>query len=126
MRAPSFVYRLVVFVVVLSLHLTALAPVLEAQEGKPVYLPLIGSGQTSFGSTDILYRTRVSVANAARWQRLADLGVTVLERGEGWSLVLADFAQLETLARLGFAPRDSHEFGALLDASTERQTLAGA
>ena len=41
-----------------------------------------------------LYRTRVTLRQPAGWTRLEKLGVTVLERGDDWALVLADEEQL--------------------------------
>ena len=59
--------------------------------------------------SEMLYRTRIQVTSPARWQRLEALGVTILERGDEWALVLADYEQLETLARLRFQPEETDE-----------------
>ncbi|MEA3309758.1 MAG: hypothetical protein U9Q70_09645 [Chloroflexota bacterium] len=50
------------------------------------------------------YRARVHFPNTTARARLDQLGVVVLEEGDDWALVLADGEQLETLARLRFAP----------------------
>jgi hypothetical protein len=66
-----------------------------------------------------LYRTQVAVRQPADWARLERLGVTVLEQGEDWALVLVDEDQLETLARLRFEPQSTDELGMLVTAHAQ-------
>ena len=63
----------------------------------------------------------------ADWARLERLGVTVLDKGDAWALVLADEDQLETLARLRFEPQSTDELGMLVTAhAPEKPWLAAA
>jgi hypothetical protein len=73
-----------------------------------------------------LYRTRVAVRQPADWARLERLGVTVLEQGEDWALVLADEDQLETLARLRFEPQGTDELGMLVAAHAQAKPWLAA
>jgi len=70
-------------------------------------------------SSSGLYRTQVAVRQPADWTRLERMGVTVLEQGEDWALVLADEDQLETLARLRFEPQSTDELGMLVTAHAQ-------
>ena len=70
-------------------------------------------------SSSGLYRTRVAVRQPADWARLERVGVTVLEQGEDWALVLVDEDQLETLARLRFEPQSTDELGMLVAAHAQ-------
>jgi hypothetical protein len=72
-------------------------------------------------STTGLYRTRVAVRQPTDWARLERVGVTVLEQGEDWALVLADKDQLETLARLRFEPQNTDELGMLVAAHAQAE-----
>jgi hypothetical protein len=88
-------------------------------------------------STSGLYRTTLTLRNLADWARLEKMGVVVLSTGAeepgsreaqaitsaplsprspAQVVVLADDAQLEALARLGFGPRSSDDLGALVSA----------
>jgi PKD repeat protein len=62
------------------------------------------------------FRVQVTIAGPYARARLGQLGVVVLQEGDGQALVLADDAQLEALARLGFEPRTSDDLGALVSA----------
>jgi PKD repeat protein len=62
------------------------------------------------------FRVQVTIAGPYARARLGQLGVVVLQEGDGQALVLADDAQLEALARLGFGPRSSDDLGALVSA----------
>jgi hypothetical protein len=77
-------------------------------------------------SSSGLYRTRVAVRQPADWSRLERLGVTVLEQGDDWALVLADEAQLETLARLRFEPQSTDELGMLVTAHAQAKPWLAA
>jgi PKD repeat protein len=87
--------------------------------------------------TSGLYRTTLTLRNLADWARLEKMGVVVLSTGAeepgsreaqaitsaplspgspAQVVVLADDAQLEALARLGFGPRSSDDLGALVSA----------
>jgi hypothetical protein len=88
-------------------------------------VPPTGSARELAGEVEALpassglYRTRVAVRQPADWSRLERLGVTVLEQGEDWALVLADEDQLETLARLRFEPQGTDELGMLVTAHAQ-------
>ncbi len=71
--------------------------------------------QESHASTGI-FRTRVTLTDPTSWARLDELGVTVLDEGDDWAVLLAAGDQLEPLARLGFQPRGSDDLGALITA----------
>ncbi|MGA9349578.1 MAG: hypothetical protein WBW48_12365, partial [Anaerolineae bacterium] len=77
-------------------------------------------------SSSGLYRTRVAVRQPADWTRLEHLGVTVLEQGEDWALVLVDEDQLETLARLRFEPQSTDELGMLVTAHAQAKPWLAA
>jgi hypothetical protein len=64
-----------------------------------------------------LFRTRVSLRHLTDRARLNKLGVVILQEVDGQALVLADDAQLEALARLGFEPHASDDLAML--ASTQ-------
>ena len=77
-------------------------------------------------SSSGLYRTRVAVRQPADWARLERVGVTVLEQGEDWALVLVDEDQLETLARLRFEPQGTDELGMLVTAHAQAKPWLAA
>ena len=77
-------------------------------------------------SSSSLYRTQVAVRQPADWTRLERVGVTVLEQGDDWALVLVDEAQLETLARLRFEPRGTDELGMLVTAHAQAKPWLAA
>jgi len=95
-------------------------------------VPPTGSARELAGEVEALsassglYRTRVAVRQPADWSRLERLGVTVLEQGEDWALVLADEDQLETLARLRFEPQGTDELGALVTAHAQAKPWLAA
>ena len=88
-------------------------------------VPPTGSARELAGEVEALptssglYRTRVAVRQSADWARLERVGVTVLEQGEDWALVLVDEDQLETLARLRFEPQGTDELGMLVTAHAQ-------
>lgn len=108
-------YRFWVALVVISLLGNSLAPVVYAQSGGPVYLPLIANGQT-IAHTNLLFRTLVTVETTAQWQELERLAVVILDQGDDWALLLVDDEQLEALARWRYNP----------DATNALETLAAA
>ncbi|MBC8262552.1 MAG: hypothetical protein H8E47_00305 [Anaerolineales bacterium] len=73
-----------------------------------------------------LYRSRVALRQPADWARLEKLGVTVLEQGDDWALVLADEEQLEALARLRFQPQATDELGMLVTAHAQAKPWLAA
>ncbi|MBC8264262.1 MAG: hypothetical protein H8E47_09090 [Anaerolineales bacterium] len=73
-----------------------------------------------------LYRTQVAVRQPSDWARLERMGVTVLEQGEDWALVLVGEDQLETLARLRFEPRGTDELGMLVTAHAQAKPWLAA
>ena len=77
-------------------------------------------------SSSGLYRTRVAVRQPADWSRLERLGVTVLEQGKDWALVLVCEDQLETLARLRFEPQGTDELGMLVTAHAQAKPWLAA
>lgn len=112
MRIPRSAYRLFAYLVVFSLAFGSVAPVAQAQDAVPTYLPLVSS---EAGATleHLLFRTRVTVATPAAWRDLGRMGVVLLDSGEGWALVLADDAQVADLARWGYAPDGTDSVAAL-------------
>lgn len=66
-----------------------------------------------------LFRTEVVIEQAYDLTRLDQLGVKVLEQGETDAVVLVTGNQLESLARLGFEPKDTNELGSLVNASPD-------
>lgn len=64
-------------------------------------------------ATTSLFRTQVSIDSPVRRRRLMGLGVVILTEDTSTATVLADAPQLEALARLGFAPRDTDDLGLL-------------
>jgi PKD repeat protein len=72
-----------------------------------------------------LFRTRVSLRHLTDRARLNKLGVVILQEVDGQALVLADDAQLEALARLGFEPHASDDLAMLASTQgVERAWLA--
>jgi hypothetical protein len=123
MNSRRSLHPVVAFVLAFALILSPLTPILHAQEGTNVWLPLINTGitQPSVATSDVLFRTQITVTEPTRWARLHDLGVTILERHESSATVLVDYEQLADLARLRFHPRNSEEFGALVTAGAEEK-----
>lgn len=138
MRARLVVHRLLSLLISLSLILTpsaqiaqaqpthtqavSLRPEPPAQSPNPLWLPFIGiGGQNAAPTSDLLYRVRLAVSSPARWQRLEEMGVVILERDEISATVLVDFLQLEQLAKLQFQPRGADELSRLVNANGEKR-----
>lgn len=98
-------HRVVSLVLLLGLMLSPLQVALAYRVDPPAQLSSLG-----------LFRTRVAVPEPARWQRLEQIGVIVLDRGPDWGLLLADEEQMESLARLGFRPLQADSLESLLNA----------
>jgi hypothetical protein len=96
--SARFTYKVMSLVVLFSLAFQPLTVL-----GKQVDVETRKQGVAAPASG--LYRTTVTVDNPARRARLETLGVAVLSEGAGVATILADADQLETLARLRFAPR---------------------
>jgi hypothetical protein len=137
MRTRLFTHRLLSLLVSISLLLTPAAQIAQAQPAGtqavslrpeppaqnpgPVWLPFIGVGQSAAPTSDLLYRAHIAVTSPARWQRLEQLGVVILEQDEILATVLVDFLQLEQLAKLQFQPRGTDEFSQLVNANSEKR-----
>ncbi|MBX2998768.1 MAG: hypothetical protein KF893_09690 [Caldilineaceae bacterium] len=123
MKTRRSFHPIVAFVLAVALILSPLTPILHAQEGSNVWLPLIGSGITrpTVAVSDVLFRTEITVTSPTQWARLDDLGVAILSRHEIGATVLVDYEQLADLARLRYEPRNSEEFGALVTAGAEEK-----
>ncbi len=85
------IHTLLNFFVIISLAVpwTSITPVQPALAAAP---------QESHASTGI-FRTRVTLTDPTSRARLDKLGVTVLDDGDDWAVILAAGDQLETLAR---------------------------
>jgi len=105
MKGFARLYRVVSAVVLLGLILSPLHLSSAQKQDAPAQFSSLG-----------LFRTRVAVPGPADWQRLERLGMTVLDRGADWGLLLADKEQLESLARLGFRPLQADSLESLLNA----------
>jgi PKD repeat protein len=110
--------RIVALLVIVSLSLSPAAPIAQAQEGGATYLPLIASARQPLNpSTSLLFRTQVTVKTSAQWRDLARLGVTILQQGDDWALLLVDDDQLESLAAWRFNPDRTADLGGLAAAN---------
>ncbi len=105
MGAMTRIYRVVCSAVLLGLIFSPLQFSVAQKPEPPGQLSSLG-----------LFRTRVAVQGPARWQRLEQLGVTALDRGDDWGLLLANEEQMEALARLGFRPLQADSLDSLLNA----------
>lgn len=123
-------YRTMALLVITSLLFSSSAPLIYAQEGAqngaPIYLPLIPGGgraaeapPASVSDAASLFRTRVRIQTAAQWRDLEGLNPVILERGADWALVLVDEAQLETLARWRLNPDRTSALDGLVAASIQ-------
>lgn len=115
----SLTYRLTAFLVTLSMLLTSIAPVAQAQEGSgSIWLPLVGSGQNASAvpSSDLLYRAEITVDSPTRRQRLDELGLVILSEEGQTVTVLVDAEQLADLARLRFTPGNINEVSQMVRA----------
>jgi hypothetical protein len=119
----SFSDRLLVLLVALSMLLNPFAPVVTAQEGNPLWLPLIGNGVTR-PAADLLFRTQVEMRTSAMWMALEAMDPVFLNRGEDWALLLVDDEQLESLARRRFNPGGTDTLEALLNHNNGRSRAA--
>ncbi|MFN8444595.1 MAG: PKD domain-containing protein [Caldilineaceae bacterium] len=121
-RLRSSLNRSLTLMVVVSLLLSAIAPIAKAQDNAPdapksnLYLPLISSRQP-IAENDLLFRTRVTVNTSAQWHDLERLQVVVLSKGEDWAQLLVDDEQLETLARWRYSPQVTDSLASLLNAN---------
>jgi len=112
----SVTYRFLTAFVILSLLGNTFAPVVNAQSGAPIYLPIVANGAGVVTQTNLLFRTHVTVQTTVQWRDLERLAVVTLDKGDDWALLLVDDEQLETLARLRYNP----------DATNALETLATA
>lgn len=75
--------------------------------------------------SNLLYRADITIKNEHDWQRLDEIGVTVLGKIMPIASVLVTSAQLETLARLQFKPRSINELSHLVQTyAAEEPALA--
>jgi len=74
---------------------------------------LLNSAQSPDILPAVLFRTRIRAETTYQWQKLEMLDITILERNNDGALILVDFDQLETLARLGFGPSGTDELTSL-------------
>ena len=124
MHTKRHIHPIVATLLALATFLAPSAPVLRAQDDTSVWLPIVRQGSelaNSFPASDLLFRTQITVQTPSQWGRLTQLGVTILEQSDESAVVLVDYAQLQTLARLPYQPRDTVEFGTLLAASAEQK-----
>jgi len=117
-------HPIVATLLALATFLAPHAPLLHAQDGASVWLPLVhqGSAQvTTLPASDLLFRTQLTIHTSAKQARLTQLGVTVLAQRDERATTLVDYAQLQILARLGYQPRNTVEFGALIAAGAPQK-----
>jgi len=129
MHTRLVVHHLFSLLIVASLLLTPAAPTAQATVPQAVSLRTeqAATPQTDSLRYDIgLFRTHIVIDSPARRQRLDKVGVTVLEEGDGWAVVLVDDEQLETLARLRYEPQASDEFTTLVEANTDANSWLAA
>ena len=117
-RSPR--YSALTLLILVSLLVQGAAPAFARETGD-VSTEESLAAQVSDPGAEVVFRTRVHPATTAQWQRLEDLGVSILERGDDWAVVLADVDQLEALARLRFRPEATDGLGALAEAHAESQ-----
>jgi hypothetical protein len=96
----------ILVVISMAIPWTAITPAFSAEE-----IPFQLTESTG------IFRARLSLPNSASRARLDELGVTVLDEGDDWAVVLAAGDQLETLARLRFQPQNVDDLGALVQAN---------
>jgi len=84
MSNRCFISRLFTVVLAISTVFSSVAPALHAQEGNRVYLPLINSNVDDNGSTDLLFRTRISPQTPAQWRDLTRLEAVHNPDCRGW------------------------------------------
>jgi subtilase family serine protease len=127
MALSGWIHKLLSAVALFTLLLSPVQPLADVGH-RPVVRAAAGrvANPSDKAPSSGLYRTQVAVRQPADWARLERLGVTVLERGDDWALVLVDEDQLETLARLRFEPRSTDELGALVAAHAQAKPWLAA
>ncbi|MBI1299254.1 hypothetical protein GC175_30350, partial [bacterium] len=123
MNHRTRIHPVLTAVLVLSMLFSPLTPLVQAQEGNPIWLPWIGNGITA-QATDLLFRTRVDVRTTAMWMGLEEMNPVFLERGDDWALLLVDDEQLESLARRRYNPTGTDTLEALTNHNAGRSRTA--
>ena len=129
MISKARVHPIITTILVFANLLAPSAPLLRAQDGTSVWLPLIQQNSepgsaipvSAIPVSDLLFRTGLTVQDPAHWVRLTQLAVPILSQETDHAVVLADYDQLQTLARLRYQPRNSVEFGLLVNASAAQK-----
>ena len=124
MISKSRIHPIIATILVFANLLAPSAPILRAQDGPSVWLPLIQQNSepgSAIPVSDLLFRTELTVQDPALWARLTQLAVPILSQETDYAVVLADYDQLQTLARLRYQPRNSVEFGLLVNASAREK-----
>ena len=96
--------------ILLVFLLSPLQPVLPNQKA-------VAQGEIS--TVTALYRARIALKDSYQSQYLQEKGITILDQGNDWALVLVDDMQLEQLARLRFEPGQVDELGQLIEQNAD-------
>jgi len=116
MATRARIHLFVHLLTVISLFLSVVTPVFAAPtpDATAADTPAV---QTPQAEPDVIYRTRVTLKNAAARQRFQRLDLVILDQGDDWALALVDENQLADLARLRFAPQETESLGGLIATS---------
>lgn len=123
MSTKRHTHPIVAALLALATLLAPNTPILYAQGGTSVWLPLVHQGAaqvTTLPASDLLFRTQLTLQTPPQQTRLTQLGITILEQTADQAVVLADYDQLETLARLRYQPHNTVAFETLITANPEQ------
>jgi hypothetical protein len=128
MRTQRCIHPIVATLLALATIIAPNAPILQAQDGASVWLPIVrqgGEATAALPANEILFRTTFALARPTQRARLEQLQVTILAEQEAQVTAVVDYAQLQALVRLGYQPRQTVALHALVAAgATQKAWLA--